>query len=56
MSENVERQCAKIYQFPKRGRFAAGGRDDAAMQTSRIVKTVGGAWYHDDAIADERDK
>ncbi len=59
MSETVERQSAKIFEFPKRGRFAAGARDDARAvnaTTSRFVKTaVGGAWYHDAAIADERE-
>ena len=56
MSENVVRQSAEIYQFPKRGRFATPTRDDLVIggQASRIVKTVrGGAWYHDEAIADE---
>lgn len=57
MSENVVRQSAEIYQFPKRGRFAAAARDELVLTAkgARVVKTVrGGAWYHDEAIADEQ--
>jgi hypothetical protein len=47
---------AKIFQFPLRGRFAAGGQSDASepvanVQLPRGVKIAsGGGWYHDDAI------
>jgi hypothetical protein len=47
---------AKIYQFPVRGRFAAGGQTEASapmanVQLPRGVKIAsGGGWYHDAAI------
>jgi hypothetical protein len=47
-------ETAKIYTFPRRGRFAINNqRDDAAAaaQLSRGAKlAVGSAWYHDEAI------
>ena len=49
---------AKIYPFPARGRFAAGGQRDEAEQTARValppgVKIAsGGGWYHEAAIED----
>lgn len=61
MTETVQRQSATIYQFPKRGRFAAGQGDSAGTVTSIAAAKVsraalGGAWYHDEAIADERSR
>jgi hypothetical protein len=47
---------AKIFQFPLRGRFAAGSQRDEAGQAGRValppgVKIAsGGGWYHDAAI------
>ena len=47
---------AKIYPFPARGRFAAGGQRDEAGQTTRVASppgvkiASGGGWYHDAAI------
>lgn len=56
MSTNTDRATAKIYQFPLRGRFAPETRDDIKSSVmprgTRIV--VGGAWYHDEAIKDDR--
>lgn len=57
MSEDVERQSATIYQFPRRGRFAPSASDagaGAASKSRPVKSVVGGAWYHDEAIANER--
>lgn len=48
MAEMVERQSAKIYTFPARGRFA---RSQAADNVERFPEaSIGDAWYHDEAI------
>lgn len=59
MTTNESRASAEIYQFPARGRFAAGGNLDtknAAVNfalSPRIAETVfGSAWYHDEAVQD----
>ena len=53
--EKAEAQSATIYQFPKRGRFATEGRESSRLVTSpRFMRAIGGAWYHDEAIAQER--
>ena len=59
MTTNEQPGSATIFQFPKRGRFAAGTNDhansNANLASSRAVKTVaGGAWYHDEAIEADR--
>ena len=44
---------ATIYQFPARGRFAAGAvREDEKLAAPRVV--FGSGWYHDEAIEAER--
>ena len=51
---------AKIYPFPARGRFAAGGQREefrlaANVQLPLGVKIASGSgWYHDAAIQTER--
>jgi Protein of unknown function (DUF2735) len=55
MTNTVQSGSAKIYEFPARGRFAvADRRNDAAKSpTSRAAQTAcGGAWYHEEAIAE----
>ncbi len=53
------RGSATIYQFPARGRFAAGAdRDDSkSVPVAALPRgaklAVGGAWYHDEAIREE---
>jgi hypothetical protein len=53
---------AKIYVFPARGRYAAALQDEVALapnvQLPRGAKLVAstGAWYHEQAIQDERRK
>jgi hypothetical protein len=60
---NTISESAKIYTFPRRGRFAIGSQNPggdseasmpaAATQLPREVKLVSGsAWYHDEAIQD----
>jgi len=50
------RGSAKIYEFPARGRFAAGGDLDenksaATFTAPRVAQAVfGSAWYHDAAV------
>ena len=56
MSTTTERS-ATIYQFPARGRFAVSTQHDepAAASLAPRVKTVSGsAWYHEEAVAEER--
>ncbi len=51
---------ATIYQFPQRGRFAVNAQSEASKPVTSAVlprgaKIVsGGAWYHDEAIQDDR--
>ena len=70
MTTSPERGSAKIYQFPLRGRPAAGERREDAKSSpdkspadiatlhptsQRIANAVfGSAWYHDEAIQAER--
>jgi hypothetical protein len=55
MTTNSDRESAKIYPFPARGRFTANQRDEtkptAALTSQQVVKAaVGSGWYHDAAI------
>lgn len=54
MTTDLQRESAKIYTFPARGRFAVGAayqRPEGRAPTSKSAPTVGGgAWYHDEAI------
>jgi hypothetical protein len=55
MTANSDRESAKIYQFPVRGRFAAAQLEETkAVSTPAsqpVVKVaVGSGWYHDAAI------
>ena len=53
--EKIEARSATVYQFPKRGRFAVEGRESSRPVTSsRFARAIGSAWYHDEAIAQER--
>jgi hypothetical protein len=52
MSQGAERQDAKIYQFPPRGRFTApAAANPASFDKAPAVDR--NAWYHDAAIAEE---
>lgn len=56
MTAGLQRESAKIYQFPSRGRMAAGGRREDAKpaleltlpRASRVE--YGSGWYHEAAI------
>ena len=56
MTMSHESRSAEIYQFPLRGRFAAGSkRDDSnsvsGLASPRVAMTAGGGnWYHEEAI------
>jgi hypothetical protein len=69
MTTSSDRGSAKIYQFPARGRVAAGGhRLESKLHENRTVSNpplprfaqavFGSAWYHEEAIreADRADK
>ena len=56
MTMSHEGRSAQIYQFPARGRFAAGShRDesnsDASLTPLRLASVaLAGNWYHEEAI------
>jgi hypothetical protein len=55
MSTETERPSAVIYQFPVGGRRALTEPAKATSEDTRAPRTVmGGAWYHDVAIADTK--
>ena len=61
MNTSLNRESAKIYQFPAGGRAALGGRryDETRTATglasSRVSEVaVGGAWYHEAAIQEAK--
>lgn len=56
MTTNSQRESAKIYTFPARGRFAAGSEEakSAASRTIPRVTACGSAWYHEEAIKDAK--
>ena len=43
---------ARIYQFPLRGRFAAGSHSDGVALPQGVRIASGSGWYHDAAIQD----
>jgi hypothetical protein len=59
MTTDISRGSARIYEFPRRGRFAA--RDESQQRTNLEAQAamraaVGGGWYHDAAIAEEAER
>jgi hypothetical protein len=60
MTTNFHAGSAKIYEFPARGRFAAGGRPDENRTPTRFTSphvadvVFGSSWYHEEAIQEER--
>jgi hypothetical protein len=57
MATTQQSGSATIYQFPVRGRFATAvpQEQNATPQPAQTpFATVGGAWYHDEAIQSER--
>jgi hypothetical protein len=61
MTSNAQTGSATIYQFPKRGRFAAGANEHAASNANVVsARAVSGvaddAWYHAEAIEADRQR
>jgi uncharacterized protein DUF2735 len=60
MNTNASEGSARIYQFPRGGRAALGGRrygeGETARQTAPTVQTsiCSGSWYHEQAIQDAK--
>ena len=58
MTPNPHAEPAKIYEFPRRGRFAERGQREEPASAGRLpsaAKAVsGGSWYHEAAIQEER--
>ena len=61
MNGSVNRESAKIYQFPVGGRAAIAGRGSEETKSaagpgpSRVNEiAVAGAWYHEAAIQESR--
>lgn len=53
MTANFQRESAKIYQFPVRGRMAGPGQftaQPAAIVSAQVAQALGGSWYHEEAI------
>jgi hypothetical protein len=60
LTTGSDRASATIYQFPPRGRFAVGARSQVAPVANGGLPhltspALGSAWYHDEAIREERD-
>lgn len=53
MTANQTRESAQIFQFPVGGR-AGMKRDLTNVQAPRIDIAVGGSWYHEEAIRDDK--
>lgn len=51
---------ATIHEFPPRGRYAVGGRREdvkpaaVTLGPRTAITVIGEAWYHDEAIDNER--
>lgn len=60
MSTGFDQESAKIYQFPRGGRAALGGRSYAEAKstidqsTPRVNEVIcSGSWYHEEAIKED---
>ncbi len=57
MTTNDNRESAKIYTFPLRGRFAVDNQETKSAANFSLPRgskiAVGGAWYHEEAVRDE---
>jgi len=55
MTERIEQGSARIYQFPVRTRTMADRDEAVAHVPAKVAVSVGGgAWYHEEAIREER--
>jgi hypothetical protein len=54
VTANFQRESAKIYQFPVRGRTTGLGQFSAAqpamMMSAQVAQALGGSWYHEEAV------
>jgi len=54
MTSNFQRESAKIYQFPIRGRAAGPSPFTAAIQaatmSAQVAQALGGSLYHEEAV------
>jgi hypothetical protein len=55
MATSISPGSARIYEFPRRGRFAARNEspERTNLEAQAAVTAVGDCWYHDAAIAEE---
>jgi hypothetical protein len=53
MTTAVDHAPAKIFEFPRRGRFAIA-EPPPGSEADRMPVALGDAWYHDEAIKAER--
>jgi len=61
MTTSIPRGSARIFEFPLRGRFAQGLRDEQQAPVNLEAQAamraaVGSGWYHDAAIAEEAER
>lgn len=60
MNTNLDQGSARIYQFPRGGQAALGGRRYGEAETGReqapaLQPTIcSGSWYHEEAIQDAK--
>jgi len=58
MATSISPGSARIYEFPRRRRFAAREESPERINlgAQAAVTAVGGCWYHDAAIAEEAER
>jgi len=59
MTTDISPGSARVYEFPRRGRFAARdeSRERANLEAQAAMRAaVGSGWYHDAAIAEEAER
>ncbi len=59
MDTNTGQGSARIYQFPRGGRAALGGRNHGEVDTSKEAPALqpticSGSWYHEEAIQETK--
>jgi hypothetical protein len=54
VTANFQRESAKIYQFPVRGRVTGPGQfataKPAVIMSAQVAQALGSSWYHEEAI------
>ena len=60
MDTNLSQGSARIYQFPRGGRAALGGRRYGEVETTKQIapalqpSVYSGSWYHEEAIQEAK--